>query len=395
MRATNCIEITGTTFSAPRCLIATCLTWGWISALARTLSAGASEVVAFCPTMLGNLCEFGKTVQCSSDPAKAASELQDYLRENHFDHVIFADDLLLRATLSAPDPEAQRTWFPIDITDKQIVDFVISKYSFIEMAHALGIPVPEYRFAADADEAVSIARDMGYAVLLKGDRGFGGLEVRPAQPRTTRESADLFISLYKRVLVQKRISGFAVSVCALFSYGNLMAYKVFRAECQFPDPNSPSTVHSSFAHESIEPILSKLGLQTGFNGMSAIDFMYDPLDDKLYLLEMNPRPSIGFAGTIADRKFFGPILASFLRSEVPARPYVFNYNGSAQYYFPYYLFYLLTKFDFSGKPLSHLSSCISEFHKPEWRLLLWQCLRFFIDGFLRLGSRARTAIPWR
>lgn len=333
----------------------------------------------FCPALLGMVGNFPSVVACSSDPATAATQLQSYLRCNPFDWVIVADEELLRALIDGRSLDSRTEWFPVDPADSLAVDLLASKYTFIERADALGLSVPTNRFAASADEAVAYAQEIGYPVFLKGEHGFAGLQVRClTDDQGVRRVAERFLQAYSRVLVQGRIGGIPVSACVLYDRGKLSAYKTFMTECEYPGRFSPSTVHQYFAHPAIEPVLSALGEATKFHGLAGVDFMYDPALDKLFVIEMNPRPTIGFAGAAANRAFFAPAIERFLRRGSFSAPDVYDGREPAQCYFPSYLFYLATRPDWHDRRLlDRLRASIHEFRPREWRLVLFEIVRFF------------------
>jgi hypothetical protein len=264
---------------------------------------------------------------------------------------------------------------PVSPSDRGALELVLSKHAFVERASELGIDVPESRLAFSVCEAAARAAEIGYPVVLKGDRGFGGLEVGIARDATALKRIGLeLLAIYPRILVQRHISGDRISVCALYQHGKLTAYKAYRAECTYPDNQSASTVHEFFSHPSIESTLQTLGEATGFHGMAGVDFMYENERDTLYALEINPRPTIGFAGTSAGRDFFSPAIARFLRHDVPAVP-AGALHGPRAY--------------------ARLTACLREIRLREWRLIFWESARFLYDSIgrvVRSLSRA-PALP--
>lgn len=310
--------------------------------------------------------------------------LRDLLANQTFDWLIVSDDDLLHALVDfGAHPVGAK--LPIDPQDSCAVGLTLSKFAFGDLAQEHSIPTPPSGVAASIEEAATLASDIGYPVVIKGDRGFGGLEVRFAADRSHLSAAcEPFLSSYGRVLVQRHVDGVPVSACVLYSDGNPLAFTSFRAECSYPDAMSASTVHTSFRHPDLREIVAAVGEATRFRGMLGIDFMYDHASGSLYAIEINPRPTIAFGGTAANRAFFAPHVARFLRGE--KGPLVEAPDAeSVQVYFPTYLFYAVTSAH-RDEPRwkRHLAACLREFRLDEWRLALWQIARFCYD---ELGGR--------
>jgi hypothetical protein len=355
-----------------------------------------ATVVVLCPTILAVVCGFGERVTCAREPQLAAVQLQSYLEAHAFDLVIIADEELLCAFLELPTRNGTRKYLPIDPTHATPLQLITSKHSFIENADALGLPVPEYRLANTCEDAVGAADEIGYPVIVKGDRGFAGLQVRRAvNAAGVRRFAQSFLKRYSRVLIQQEIVGEAVSACAVYDHGKLSALKSFRAECEYPRTFSPSTVHRYFAHPTVEDVVSRLGKTTGFHGLAGVDFMYEASTDEIFLIEFNPRPTIGFAGAEANRTFFSGALKRLLYQKSPVSAEIYDGKEDTQCYFPSYLFYLLgCGKTYNDKTAQYLRLCLNEFRRGHWKIIIYEFLRFVAGPFRRF-SIALTALPPR
>ncbi len=340
------------------------------------------------------MCDFSESVKCSRDPRVAASQLQSYLESNGFDLVIIADEDLLCAFLDRPSLNGSRKYLPIDPAHPTSRQLVASKHSFIENADALGLPVPKYRFATTCDDAVVAAGDIGYPVILKGDRGFAGLQVRRASNAAgVRRYARKFLKAYSRVLIQQEIVGEAVSACAVYDRGRLSALKSFRAECEYPRTFSPSTVHGYFAHATVQKVVTSLGEATGFHGLAGIDFMYDAASNQVFVIEFNPRPTIGFGGASANRAFFSAALKRLLYQKPLVSAEIYDGKEDTQAYFPSYIFYLIGRAKrYDSRTLRRLRLCLREFRRGTWKIVVWEFIRVVVGRFKWIAV-AFPAIP--
>jgi hypothetical protein len=291
------------------------------------------------------------------------------LSQRRYDWIIVADEDLLAAATDGMEPHEYRAWFPYDAERLALV----SKYSFLERMIELGINVPTSRFVQTAEEAAEWMRELRVPLVVKGDRGYWGREVRiVTDVEGLRSAVAAFAPAYGRVVVQQFIRGDDVSASVLYQRGKPIAWKACRTSCCYPNAHSASTLHESIVHPELEGIIRAVGAATGFHGFAGMDFVVDSKSSELFLLEFNPRPTIGLAGARANRRFFEPAVRAFV-SDAPAAE-VRRYTGAPrQAYFPSYLYYA------SSHPrlakLSHLILCFSEMRLTEWRLWSWLIAR--------------------
>lgn len=324
----------------------------------------------------------------SRDPISAARDLEAVLAQRSFDWVVVADEVLLGALLERSGPEGDAPWAPFDLSDPAVGRFLLSKHAFVETAGRFGIPIPPSRLVTSVDHALAFAAELEYPVLVRGDRGFAGMEVTLAKdPADLRRSTAASIERYGRAVVQRFIRGSSISASVVYASGIPQAIKAYHTDCGFPTPTSASTRHSHFDHPAIEPIVRSIGTHTGFDGLAGIDFMHDPETNELFAIEVNPRPTLGFAGAHVNRSFFAPAIRRFISGA--AEPLV-TYDGRepVQTYFPGYLFFALTHSRESDARA--VNAALAEFRPSDWRTALWEIARFFRD---QLASGAKKFGP--
>jgi phosphoribosylaminoimidazole carboxylase (NCAIR synthetase) len=362
------------------CLIATCHAWESAAFLPSLLVQAGLQVEALSPGLVGLSPFVSRHVRCSRQPSEAARELARQLSHRRYDWIIVADEDLLAAATDSMQPREYRSWFPAEAERSAIV----SKYSFLERMTELGVNVPTSRFVQTAEEAAEWMLELQVPLVVKGDRGFGGREVRiVTDVEDLRSAVAAFAPAYGRVLVQQFIRGDNVSASVLYQHGEPIAWKACRTSCCYPDAHSASTLHESIDHPELEGIIRAVGAATGFHGFAGLDFVVDSKSSELFLLELNPRPTLGLAGARANRRFFEPAVRAFV-SDAPAGE-VRCYTGApTQAYFPSYLFYA------SSHPrlakLSHLLLCFSEMRLTEWRLWSWLIARSVKNVLGRLAA---------
>lgn len=354
------------------------------------LLAKSLSVTGLSPGTLSLSRHVAQKFTCSRDPRAAALQMRELIARQHFDWIVVADDALFRGLIESGDRAALREWFPVDPSRDDILTFVTSKHEFALRASEFGIPAPESRLFADLSECLERASRVAYPIVAKGPHGFSGSEVFVATNESELRSAcEKLLPRYGKVLLQRFVSGRSASAAVLYDHGKAAAYKAYFTECPYPSEHSAATVHRPLRHASVEPIVRAIGDATGFHGMAGIDFVLENETDQLFAIEINPRPTSAFSGLRADRAFFGPAIARFLRGDgEPAER--FDAGDAPQAYFPDYAFYFLDRAN-KAKADSYrrLRSALGESAGSELPIVGWATARYAYDRLGRFAPRLR------
>ena len=173
---------------------------------------------------------------------------------------------------------------------------------FQELCESLGEPVIESKIAMSVEEAVEVAAQIGYPVVLRpaytlGGTG-GGFVDNEEQLREMMRHA-LFLSPVHQVLVEKSIKGYkeiefevmrdhndtAISICCMENIDPVGVHtgdSIVVAPCQ-----TLTNKEFQMLRDSALKIIRELKIEGGCN----VQFALDPLSFKYYLIEVNPRVS--------------------------------------------------------------------------------------------------------
>ncbi len=171
-------------------------------------------------------------------------------------------------------------------------------------AQAAGLPVVpgSHGLLASLDEALSLADDMSYPVLLKADAGGGGRGMRkagnPAELRqgwdeARREAASAFgnDAMYlEKFLGNARHIEFQVLADR---WGN--AVHLFERECSIQRRHqklleeAPSTALSPKRRAQMGALVARAAQDLGYEGAGTVEFLLDSASSELYFIEMNTR----------------------------------------------------------------------------------------------------------
>lgn len=152
------------------------------------------------------------------------------------------------------------------------------------------------------DEAIQLANDMGYPVIIKATAGGGGKGIRVAKNEeelikginiTQQEAQTAFGN--PGVYIEKYIQDFRhVEIQVLAdNYGN--AIHLGERDCSIQRrlqkllEESPSPVLNNETREKMGEAAVKAAKAVNYSGAGTIEFIYDYHEDKFYFMEMNTR----------------------------------------------------------------------------------------------------------
>ena len=186
----------------------------------------------------------------------------------------------------------------------EVIEKVRKKPEFFEELESLGIAHPEAMIVNDVDEAKAAAAEIGYPIVIKPVRGFGGTGVRTAEDskkigRAFSEAS----SFNKHLLVQKFIKGVHASISFLAAGKKVKILTIneqllglpFLCQ-QEPFGYCGNIVPLHFANsipETCKRITENISSHFGLKGSNGIDLVISE-EDTPYVVEVNPR----FQGTL-------------------------------------------------------------------------------------------------
>ena len=193
----------------------------------------------------------------------------------------------------------QAAGVPILGTSPDAIDLAEDRDRFGELLERLEIPAPAHGSAHNADEAVEIAKRIGYPVVVRpsyvlGGRAMAIVDDEAALRRYMTEAVT--VSLEKSILVDQFLEdAFEVDVDAVCDGERVVIGGIMQhieeagihsgdSACVLP-PYKISSYHLAIIREYTE----KLGMELGVRGL--MNVQYAIKDDVVYVLEVNPRAS--------------------------------------------------------------------------------------------------------
>lgn len=281
-------------------------------AVARALGVHGVEVIGvwYGRSRLVTSSRFVKSCHRSPDPENDASGFVEFLctlAGTLGGSVIFPTD---DASLLAVSREKERLSrdYRVVAEDWSIVRRLLEKHLTYEIAHALGVPAPRVEVIRSADQAIALARQVGYPCLIKPSVGHAFF---------TRYRAKMFVVRSEQELRHRlgELEGYAGELMlSEFIPGDDTSgvnYNAFFADaapfCEFTarkvrvKPRRigfPTVVRSADVPEVMDYGRRLLG-DIGYRGFACTEFKKDRRDGVYKLMEVNGRHN--FSGMLALR----------------------------------------------------------------------------------------------
>ena len=239
-------------------------------------------------------------------------EIETALRETRARLVIPADEQVVALlhyliTRNKFVDQAARDVIVRSLGDPQHYADMLFKSRTMALARDLGLPIPEGRTVANANDAVAYAQTLGFPVIAKKSFSWAGrgvircdtpeaLRTAIGTPRRARlrdlARAALGRSWYPSHEVwdiQRQIRGRPAMFCGLAWQGRLVggfSGIPIEVSSEFGPSTSVKLVH----HQEIEDICRAIVSRASISGFVGFDFILREGDDAPLLIECNPRP---------------------------------------------------------------------------------------------------------
>lgn len=192
---------------------------------------------------------------------------------------------------------------PILGNSPSVIQNVGEKPKFFDELERLKAPHPETVILKDVLEAKAAAAKIGYPVVLKPTKGFGGANIKLAQNSSELEKVFFEVSASsENVLIQKFINGVHASISFLVADEKVKVLSINEQLLELPSVFQQEpfgycgnivplhVAHSTF--EKCKVIAEKIALHFGLKGSNGIDITIK--SGTPYVIEVNPR----FQGTL-------------------------------------------------------------------------------------------------
>jgi carbamoyl-phosphate synthase large subunit len=183
--------------------------------------------------------------------------------------------------------------WPILGTPFDAIDLAEDRERFAALCDRLGVRVPPWGIAANADEAAAVAERIGYPVLVRPSYVLGGrnmvvcyeeASVRAAAPEGVRTLIDRFLESAVEIDVDAVADGEETWVAAVMEHVEEAGVHSGDSSCVLPTLGL-----SEATTAEIEDVVCRLGRALGVVGLLNVQLAV--ADGEVFVLEVNPRAS--------------------------------------------------------------------------------------------------------
>ncbi|NIR87548.1 ATP-grasp domain-containing protein [Candidatus Bathyarchaeota archaeon] len=193
---------------------------------------------------------------------------------------------------------------PILGNPPDVIQKVRNKTKFFWELERLGIPHPETATAENFEEAKEKSKDIGFPVVVKPSRGFGGAGVREARNAKELKQAFRDAALFdNKVLIQEHVSGTPASASLISSTDKAVVLTLNEQllgirEVGQREPfgycgNVVPLAVTAAITDACKSVVEKVVLHFGLVGSNGVDLVISE-EGVPYVMEVNPR----FQGTL-------------------------------------------------------------------------------------------------
>jgi len=260
----------------------------------------------------------------TAEPSAFLGAILEELATHEYDLIIPMEDDSIRALLPSRQEIEGLTYFPFPSTESLLLAF--DKKRTLALASQVGIPVPrQYCVPGDVGE-----RD--YPIVLKPATGSGshGLVFVESQERLNSVLRTLPARL-ETYLIEERLppQGEEVGANLLFDRNHdCLAGFTYKRLRDYPVAGGPSTLRESTKDPELLDMSVRLLRQLNWHGVAMVEFKRDTRDNRLKLMEINPRFWGSLALPVASGVNFPLLLMQMARGEA-IKP-IFDYRAGVR-----------------------------------------------------------------
>lgn len=246
---------------------------------------------------LSSLSKYSKNFFLYPSPTESPSEfirsLTSILKKHKHDVLMpvhSEDTYLIAKYKSKLEP-----FVKVPLHDYSTMMHVNDKGYLMQVADALGIPVPETYFIDDLNALRSIADKIKFPAVIKLRETASSIGISYVH------SKEDLISRYKGTisrfnlspsdypLIQEYIEGDGYGVSLLFNHGDPRAKFTHKRIREYPITGGPSTYRISVKHLEMENLAVELLKHFNWHGVAMVEFKLNRRTKKPVLIEVNPR----------------------------------------------------------------------------------------------------------
>jgi predicted ATP-grasp superfamily ATP-dependent carboligase len=242
------------------------------------------------PAFLSRYCRSCLLLPADSNQS-AIETLKAVVERSEYDEIYVCNEDLLALVFHLTGKDS---WKGLLLPETDSLKTLLSKNSTITFAERAGIAVPRTFIPGDEREVAQFADRLGFPLVVKGERGESGVNVRIV--KSGKDLAPTYLEIKRSEksygglpALQEFIPGTGYSVGGLFDHGRAVRICAHRKILTYP-PAGGQTVKGITERP---PALLESALRffeaLRYNGLGHMEFIKDRRDERFKFLEINPR----------------------------------------------------------------------------------------------------------
>lgn len=224
------------------------------------------------------------------------------VENNHYDGIFVCNEEVLDCLLDLPRGTA---WKGLPLSSPDSLRIALSRHRSGRLAAQCGLDIPRTVTPSSAAEVESFGADLGYPLLVKGDRGEAGGHVRLVSdasrlPGAYREIMELERGAAEPPVLQEFINGPAYSVGGLYDHGRPLRVCAHRKLVGVPPLGGLTAKGVTEKVPGLLEATFKVFAALNYTGLGHAEFIRDR-SSRFRFLEVNPR----VWGTVAVSGYAG------------------------------------------------------------------------------------------
>jgi len=170
----------------------------------------------------------------------------------------------------------------------------IDKFTTFDLCRKLGVIYPETVFLSDELDIEATAKRLGYPVVVKHRRNFGGSRgvMMVSDPAGLSAAVDDLAGLTdsrQDLMLQKFLPGTIVDACLVAKNGKIGGMVTQERRLMYPISGGVACIVATVDLPELEKLVASIVETLDWTGPAQIEFKWDPLLRRFSLIEINPR----------------------------------------------------------------------------------------------------------
>jgi len=210
------------------------------------------------------------------------------IKKDNYDVLLPVSDISCKAVSKYKSKLEE--FIKVPVAEYESMLLALDKIRTMKFAEEQGVNIPRTIYPTTLSEVEELSKNFTYPLVIKAPGGAGSSGVMYAKSKKE------LISKYPQLIIdttfpmiQEYIPGKAQGFFALFNHGKPRAIFMHERIREYPITGGPSTMAKSIYTDSLKRDGLKILKALNWHGVAMVEFKLDSRDNKLKLMEVNPK----------------------------------------------------------------------------------------------------------